>query len=69
MTELDIAGAAASEYETAVKGCLDVQNCVGITVWGVSDKFSWRKNESPLLFDGNFQAKAAYNAVCKVLGS
>jgi endo-1,4-beta-xylanase len=67
MTELDIAGAAASEYTTAIKGCLDVENCVGVTVWGVSDKDSWRQGENPLLFDGGFKAKAAYNAVCGIL--
>ncbi len=32
MTELDIAGGAASDYSTAVKACLAVSICVGITV-------------------------------------
>jgi endo-1,4-beta-xylanase len=67
ITELDIAGAAATEYETAVKGCLDIENCVGITVWGVSDADTWRPGENPLLFDASFKAKAAYNAVCGIL--
>jgi endo-1,4-beta-xylanase len=67
ITELDITGAAASEYQTAVKGCLDVENCVGITVWGVSDADSWRADGKPLLFDANFQAKEAYNAICSIL--
>jgi endo-1,4-beta-xylanase len=40
---------------------------VGITVWGVSDKDSWRKGESPLLFDESYKAKAAYNDLCKAL--
>ncbi|KAF2680974.1 glycoside hydrolase family 10 protein [Lentithecium fluviatile CBS 122367] len=67
ITELDIAGGSASEYATAVKGCVDVANCVGITVWGVSDKDSWRASTTPLLFDASFQAKEAYNAVCAIL--
>ena len=67
ITELDIANAAAGEYETAVQGCLDVENCVGVTVWGVSDADSWRQGEDPLLFDDGFQAKPAYNAICAVL--
>ena len=67
ITELDIKGAAASDYETAIKACLDVENCVGVTVWGVADPDSWRASESPLLFDGSFQAKAAYNGICSVL--
>ncbi|OAK97862.1 endo-1,4-beta-xylanase [Phaeosphaeriaceae sp. SRC1lsM3a] len=67
MTELDIKGASASDYKTAVTACLDQENCVGVTVWGVSDADSWRKGESPLLFDGSFKAKEAYNALCTAL--
>lgn len=32
MTELDIADSSPSEYSTAVKACLAVSACVGITV-------------------------------------
>ena len=32
MTELDIAGGGASDYSTAVKACLAVSACVGVTV-------------------------------------
>jgi endo-1,4-beta-xylanase len=67
MTELDIKGASAADYSTAVKACLDEEKCVGVTVWGVSDKDSWRKGEDPLLFDQGFKAKEAYNALCDVL--
>jgi endo-1,4-beta-xylanase len=36
-------------------------------VWGVSDKDSWIPGSNPLLFDGSFKAKAAYNGLCKAL--
>ncbi|KAF1954495.1 endoxylanase-like protein [Byssothecium circinans] len=67
ITELDIKGAAKGDYETAVRACADVGNCVGVTVWGVSDKDSWRAGTTPLLFDKGFAAKEAYNALCEIL--
>ncbi|KAK7954664.1 hypothetical protein PG996_015475 [Apiospora saccharicola] len=67
ITELDIKNAPAADYSTVTKACLNVQQCVGITVWGVSDKDSWRKGENPVLFDQSFQPKAAFTAVKQAL--
>ncbi|MFH8925867.1 endo-1,4-beta-xylanase [Streptomyces pristinaespiralis] len=71
ITELDIEGSGSSQadsYSRAVNACLAVTRCTGITVWGITDKYSWRASGTPLLFDGNYNKKPAYHSVLAALG-
>ncbi|MER5185090.1 endo-1,4-beta-xylanase [Streptomyces sp. NPDC002896] len=71
ITELDIEGSGTSQatsYSNVVKACLAVSRCTGITVWGITDKYSWRSSGTPLLFDSNYTKKAAYTSVLTALG-
>jgi len=67
ITELDITNANATAYGNVAKDCFAVARCAGITVWGIRDSDSWRSGESPLLFDGSGNKKAAYTAVLNAI--
>ncbi|MEV0232763.1 lectin [Nonomuraea sp. NPDC050786] len=70
ITELDVGGsgsAQADAYRRVTQACMAVSRCTGITVWGITDKYSWRSGDTPLLFDGNYNKKPAYDAVLNAL--
>ncbi|KAA2252209.1 endo-1,4-beta-xylanase [Solihabitans fulvus] len=63
----------ATDYATVANACLTVTGCVGITTWGLSDKYSWIPSTFPgqgaaLPFDENFQSKPAYDSLVKAYG-
>ncbi|WP_433619280.1 non-reducing end alpha-L-arabinofuranosidase family hydrolase [Dactylosporangium sp. CA-139114] len=69
LTEVDVTNASTSQYAGLTQACMNVPRCVGITVWGVRDSDSWRSGESPLLFDGGGNKKAAYTSVLNALNA
>ncbi|SBT37011.1 non-reducing end alpha-L-arabinofuranosidase family hydrolase [Micromonospora auratinigra] len=69
LTEVDVTNASTSQYAGLTQACVNVPRCIGITVWGVRDSDSWRSSESPLLFDGGGNKKAAYTSVLNALNA
>jgi hypothetical protein len=69
LTEADVTNADPTQYANMTTACMNVSRCVGITVWGVRDSDSWRSSESPLLFDGSGNKKAAYTSVLNALNA
>lgn len=64
----------ARTYEGIVATCLKVPACTAIQFWGVTDKYSWILASypgygAPLLFDANYQAKAAFWSVFNTLAA
>jgi endo-1,4-beta-xylanase len=57
----------ADAYGRVARACLNVPSCVGMTIWGVTDKYSWVPNTfsgegDALLWNSNYQKKAAYTS-------
>ena len=64
----------AAEYRKIVASCLAVEGCTEVTVWGLSDRDTWLDSlgtfptpTRPLLFDGEYQPKPAYEAVRELM--
>jgi len=72
-TEADLAQ-QSTDYATAVTACLDVANCIGITIWDFTDKYSWIPSVfsgqgAACLFDENLVKKPAYDGVVAALSA
>ncbi len=63
----------AEVYRQIAAACLSHPGCTAIQTWGFTDKYSWigshshHTRGSALLFDRNYQPKAAYEALRSVL--
>jgi len=62
----------ANDYAATFNACFQVPRCLGITVWGVTDLYSWIPSTFPgqgaaLLLDENFARKQAYYSVESVI--
>lgn len=60
----------AKAYERIAKSCIAVKRCVGMTVWGISDKYSWIPGVFPtegaaLLWGDDYAKKPAYDGFLK----
>ncbi|KAK3934523.1 glycoside hydrolase superfamily [Diplogelasinospora grovesii] len=84
-TELDIrhsslpASASAlttqgNNFANVVSSCLDVAGCVGVTVWGFTDKYSWVPETfsgagDAFIYDKNLGKKPSWTSISSVLAA
>lgn len=60
----------ATAFERIARSCIAVKRCEGMTVWGISDKYSWipgvfQGEGAALLWDENHAKKPAYDGFLK----
>ena len=67
VTELDVSlrsGASleqqAAVYQDIMSLCLEQPACRALQTWGFTDRYSWRKQYDPLMFDDDYNTKPAY---------
>ncbi|KAH7350183.1 endo-1,4-beta-xylanase Z [Plectosphaerella cucumerina] len=63
-----------NNYAAVVGSCIDVDSCVGVTIWGFTDKYSWVPQTfsgqgDALLYDVNYNKKPAWTSVSSVLAA
>ncbi|KAF2834670.1 glycoside hydrolase family 10 protein [Patellaria atrata CBS 101060] len=64
----------AEAYARVMTSCMNVERCVGFTVWGISDRYSWVPQTFPgegaaLLWNDNYQKKPAYQATLDAINA
>jgi endo-1,4-beta-xylanase len=69
----DSAAKQKEVFYNVAKTCLKDSNCISLYVWGLNDEFTWLRpakhldDATPLLFDGQYRRKAAYDGVLQAL--
>jgi endo-1,4-beta-xylanase len=62
----------AEAYRSVSNVCVRAQNCLGLTLWGFTDKYSWITNQYPgygaaLIFDAMYLKKPAYRSIADAM--
>ncbi|KAJ3054369.1 hypothetical protein HK097_001978 [Rhizophlyctis rosea] len=62
-----------TDYTTAVRACVNLSNCLGVTVWGITDSRSWipqvfSGEGAALPWDGSYNKKPAYSGIIAGFG-
>ncbi|MBT0994552.1 endo-1,4-beta-xylanase [Cellulomonas sp. DKR-3] len=63
----------AADYRKVFEVCNAVARCQGVTIWGITDTYSWVPNTFPgqgaaLVWDDSYRAKPAYAAIQAAFG-
>ncbi|KRD44597.1 endo-1,4-beta-xylanase [Cellulomonas sp. Root930] len=63
----------AADYKKVFQICLAVTRCQGVTIWGITDRYSWVPDTFPgqgaaLVWDENYAKKPAYDAIASAFG-
>lgn len=74
ITEMDVAQRPGTDeddqaevYRQIASICLAQAQCKALQVWGITDRYTWLRGDTPLLLDRNYQAKPAYTAMQEAL--
>ena len=64
----------SDHFARVATSCMNNARCVGMTLWGVSDKYSWVPNTfsgegAALLWNENFQKKLAYTGFLNAINA
>ncbi|MGX7823524.1 endo-1,4-beta-xylanase [Actinokineospora sp. 24-640] len=62
-----------ADYQKVFAACFAVTRCVGVTIWGITDKFSWIPDVFPgqgaaLVWNESYQRKPAYDGSVAGMG-